>query len=252
MTRRRKLLEAARKLAASADSSEEEVAVVRTNQEALEVLSQTINSEAITVIIRTGSKRPVQQTDGAAGYDLCAVTNVELPPGQVTPVPLNLRLAIPAGYYMQLASRSGLASRGLLVTGGVVDADFRGEVKALILNWADTLSLSRKVNGLLRVSSSQLRELNLSNKMSYQLVSAVMLVLVALECSNTDAFMLEYTDCIAPEQIKRVDVARVCEHSLSSASSNKRMMLTQTKTVTRLTGYKCKIKESRFCYYSHI
>ena len=145
MTRRRKWIEAAKKLAASAaDSSEEEVAVVRTNQEALVVLERTVHPEAIAVIIRSGSKRPVQQTEGSAGYDLSAATNVELEPGKVTPVPLNLRLAIPAGYYLQLASRSGLASRGLLVTGGVVDSDYRGEVKALILNWGEAPFLVKK------------------------------------------------------------------------------------------------------------
>ena len=83
--------------------------------------------------------------------------------------------------------------------------------------------------------------------MSYQLVSVVMLVLVVQECIN--AFMLEYTDCVAPEQIRRVDVAKVCQSSPLSANSNKRMMLTQIKSITRMTGYKCKIKESRFRYY---
>ena len=63
---------------------------------------------------------------------------MQLEPGRVTPVPLNLRIAVPAGYYMQLASRSGLASRGLMVVGGVIDSDFRGEVQALLLNWAGT------------------------------------------------------------------------------------------------------------------
>ena len=54
------------------------------------------------------------------------------------PVPLNLRIVVPAGHYMQLASRSGLASRGLMVVGEVIDSVFRGEVQALILNWAET------------------------------------------------------------------------------------------------------------------
>ena len=73
-----------------------------------------------------------------AGADLSAAANVKLEPGRVTPVPLNLRIAVPAGHYMQLALQSGLASRGLMVVGGVIDSDFRGEVQALILNWAET------------------------------------------------------------------------------------------------------------------
>ena len=122
---RRRLLDAARQLAESSDSSEDEMATLLTNS-------------VLEVLIQRKSKQPVSQTAGAAGYDLRAAANVQLEPGRVTPVPLNLRMAIPAGYYMQLASRSGLASRGLMVVGGVIDSDFRGEVQALILNWAGT------------------------------------------------------------------------------------------------------------------
>ena len=95
-------------------------------------------NRVLEVLIKKGSKQPVQQSDGAAGYDLSAAANVQLGPGRVTPVPLNLRIAIPARYYLQLASRSGLASRGLMVIGGVVDSDYRGEIQALLLNWSDT------------------------------------------------------------------------------------------------------------------
>lgn len=83
--------------------------------------------------------------------------------------------------------------------------------------------------------------------MSCLLACPILLGLVAPKCSN--AFMMEYTDCVTPENI-RVDVARVCVNGLGPPSSNKRMVLVQTKTVTRLQGYKCKIRESRFRYYS--
>ena len=115
----------ARQLAASSDSSGDEMATISGNS-------------VLEVLIKKGSKQPVQQSDGAAGYDLSAAANVQLGPGRVTPVPLNLRIAIPARYYLQLASRSGLASRGLMVIGGVVDSDYRGEIQALLLNWSDT------------------------------------------------------------------------------------------------------------------
>ena len=72
---------------------------------------------AVEVLFQTGSKQLVQQTAGAAGYDLSATINATCT-GQVTPVPLNLKLAIPAGYYLQLALRSRLVSQGLLVVGG--------------------------------------------------------------------------------------------------------------------------------------
>ena len=87
-------LEAARQLAVSSDSSGDEMATIS----AYSVLE---------VLIKKGSKQPVQQSDGAAGYDLSAAANVQLRPGRVMPVPLNLRIAVPTGYYLQLASGVG-------------------------------------------------------------------------------------------------------------------------------------------------
>ena len=118
---RRRLLETARQLADSSDSSGDEMAAISTNS-------------ILEFLIQRGSKRPVSQTTGAAGYDLSAAANIQLELGRVTLVPLNLRIAVPVGNYMQLASRSGLASQGLMVVGGVIDSDFRGEVQGLILN----------------------------------------------------------------------------------------------------------------------
>ena len=83
--------------------------------------------------------------------------------------------------------------------------------------------------------------------MSCLLAYAALLGLVALECSN--AFMLEYTDCVDLEKIRGIDVTRVCRSTLEPPSSNKRMVLIQPRTVTCLQGYECKIRESRFRYY---
>ena len=114
-------METARQLADSSDSSGDEMAAISTNS-------------ILEFLIQRGSNRPVSQTTGAAGYDLSAAANIQLELGRVTLVPLNLRIAVPVGNYMQLASRSGLASQGLMVVGGVIDSDFRGEVQGLILN----------------------------------------------------------------------------------------------------------------------
>ena len=43
-------------------------------------------------------------------------------------------MATPAGYFCLLLSRSGLASKGLFVTGGVIDSDYRNEVAVLLHN----------------------------------------------------------------------------------------------------------------------
>ena len=59
-------------------------------------------------------------------------------------MPLNLQLALPEGTTFILKSRSGLALKDLSVEAGVMDADFRGEIKALIRNHSDTPFLIKK------------------------------------------------------------------------------------------------------------
>ena len=83
---------------------------------------------------------PAYQTDHAAGMDLhAAVTeDVTLEPGVVVAVPTGLRLEIPPGYEGQVRGRSGLAAKhaiGVPNAPGTIDADYRGEVKVLLVNW---------------------------------------------------------------------------------------------------------------------
>ncbi len=83
---------------------------------------------------------PAYQTEHAAGMDLhAAVTeDVSIAPGEVIAVPTGLRLEIPAGYEGQVRARSGLAAKhaiGVPNAPGTIDADYRGEVKVLLVNW---------------------------------------------------------------------------------------------------------------------
>ena len=77
---------------------------------------------------------PVQGSSGAAGWDLASSVQVTLRPGERRLVPLGLSLEIPPGCYGRIAPRSSMALRGVDVAGGVVDADFRGEVKIILVN----------------------------------------------------------------------------------------------------------------------
>ncbi|HWJ02164.1 MAG TPA: dUTP diphosphatase [Verrucomicrobiae bacterium] len=82
---------------------------------------------------------PGYMTPGAAGLDLLAAVDepVEIAPGTVELIPTGLRLAIPQGYEGQVRPRSGLAlKQGLtcLNTPGTIDADYRGEVKVILIN----------------------------------------------------------------------------------------------------------------------
>lgn len=86
---------------------------------------------------------PAYQSDLAAGLDLLAAVDspVTLAPGERTLVPTGLAMALPAGFEAQVRPRSGLAAKhGITVlnTPGTIDADYRGEVKVILINLGDT------------------------------------------------------------------------------------------------------------------
>lgn len=82
---------------------------------------------------------PAYQSEHAAGMDLVAAVEheVEIAPGEVVAVPTGLKVEIPVGYEGQIRPRSGLAARhaiGVPNAPGTIDADYRGEVKVLLVN----------------------------------------------------------------------------------------------------------------------
>ena len=92
----------------------------------------------IPVLLAEGASLPSYATAGAAGMDLRATEGVTLEPGERAAVPTGLRLAIPEGYEGQVRPRSGLALRmglGMVNSPGTIDADYRGEIKMILINW---------------------------------------------------------------------------------------------------------------------
>ena len=78
---------------------------------------------------------PEYATDGAAGADLRASQPVTLPPGGRSAVPTGLHIEIPTGHVGLVWPRSGLAVRhGIDTLAGVIDSDYRGEVKVVLVN----------------------------------------------------------------------------------------------------------------------
>jgi dUTP pyrophosphatase len=85
---------------------------------------------------------PGYETAQAAGMDLPAAVEEDLvlEPGRRALVPTGLAIALPAGYEAQIRPRSGLAAKNgvtVLNTPGTVDADYRGEVKVILINLGD-------------------------------------------------------------------------------------------------------------------
>ena len=87
---------------------------------------------------------PQYQTDAAAGCDLVAAVPAEAPltlaPGARKLVPTGIVLELPIGFEGQVRPRSGLALRlglGFPNAPGTIDADYRGEIGVILINWGD-------------------------------------------------------------------------------------------------------------------
>lgn len=86
-----------------------------------------------------GAETPSYSSSGASGADVRAFLTepMVILPGTTALVPTGIRLQIPHGYEIQIRPRSGLAvNHGITVlnTPGTVDADYRGEIKVIVIN----------------------------------------------------------------------------------------------------------------------
>jgi dUTP pyrophosphatase len=101
--------------------------------------NSTMNSLNIPIINRSHHPLPLHETELSAGLDLRAFVSepLVLAPGERSLIPTGLFMALPAGYEAQVRPRSGLALKhGITVLNspGTIDADYRGEIKVLLIN----------------------------------------------------------------------------------------------------------------------
>ena len=86
-----------------------------------------------------GLQLPTYATEQSAGMDLTAALEeaIELAPGERALIPTGISIALPAGFEAQIRPRSGLAVKSgvtVLNTPGTIDADYRGEIKVILIN----------------------------------------------------------------------------------------------------------------------
>lgn len=88
---------------------------------------------AIPCALLPGGRAPQAQTSGAAGLDLHSREDAWLYRRERRVIATGVRLAIPPGYAGLIRDRSGLARElGISVLGGVIDSDYRGEIKVIL------------------------------------------------------------------------------------------------------------------------
>ena len=108
-------------------------------------MSTTIKVELQRLEHAEGLPLPAYQTAEAAGLDLLAAVPegapMTLAPGQYALVPTGLAIALPPGHEAQVRPRSGLAAKHgvtVLNSPGTIDADYRGEIKVILINHGTT------------------------------------------------------------------------------------------------------------------
>jgi dUTP pyrophosphatase len=88
-------------------------------------------------LLHPEARRPARAHAGDAGYDLCSVEEVSLPPGGRALVRIGISIAVPQGYAGLVLPRSGLAARrgvSLVNAPGLIDSGYRGEVMVPLIN----------------------------------------------------------------------------------------------------------------------
>ena len=92
---------------------------------------------------------PKYETEGSSGLDLAAHTDkqIKILPGKSEIIPTGLAVAIPKNFEIQIRPRSGLAAKSqisVLNTPGTIDADYRGELKVILINLSDKVFVVEK------------------------------------------------------------------------------------------------------------
>jgi dUTP pyrophosphatase len=119
----------------------------------------------IRIINQSVNPLPSYATDGSSGMDLRASleADIELEPLQRCLVPTGLFLEIPAGYEAQVRPRSGLAiKQGItcLNTPGTIDADYRGEIKVILVNLSAEVHLIRHGDRIAQMVFQKVEKVN--------------------------------------------------------------------------------------------
>jgi dUTP pyrophosphatase len=103
-----------------------------------EPMSENDDSPLLLPALVDGGSLPEYASAGAAGADLRASEAIEIAPGGRAAVPTGVRLQIPPGHVGLVWPRSGLAVRhGIDTLAGVIDSDYRGEVRVVLVNHGD-------------------------------------------------------------------------------------------------------------------
>lgn len=109
---------------------------------------------------------PSYMSSEAAGMDLAAdiTEDVLLEPGKYKIIPTGIFIALPPGYEIQIRPRSGLAAKyGITVLNspGTIDADYRGEIRIILINLGDTPYLVKRGDRIAQMVLNKIEKVKL-------------------------------------------------------------------------------------------
>lgn len=119
------------------------------------------------------SKLPERKMEGDAGLDLYCREDAEINPLEIKQVSTGIAIEIPKGYFGLIKDRSGLSLKGLHVLAGIIDENYRGEIKVVLINLSKEKIKIEKFTRIaqllilpyLKVDVKEVEELSESNRM---------------------------------------------------------------------------------------
>lgn len=129
-------------------------------------------STIIPIVNHSHHPLPAYATEGSSGLDLRAFITapIQLAPLERILVPTGLHIALPNNWEAQVRPRSGLAiKQGLtcLNTPGTIDADYRGEIKVILINLSNELQVIQDGDRIAQIVFQKVE------KMEWQLVESL-------------------------------------------------------------------------------
>lgn len=96
---------------------------------------RSYRDKKITFVCDEPTLYPYKKYHSDAGWDIKAAESVIIKPGSYAAIKTGLKVIIPTGYYGHILPRSGLAVKnGIMTMAGVIDSEYRDEVKVLLYN----------------------------------------------------------------------------------------------------------------------
>ena len=96
------------------------------------------------VLMNDNAIIPTRASKESVGLDLDSSIDIHIEVGSITKVNTGICISIPKNSYGSIRDKSSLASKGLLMVGGVIDSDYTGEIIVIMTSLTDTIKIKKE------------------------------------------------------------------------------------------------------------